>query len=320
MKQTDNLWIADGHCDSLGDLLSGKRDLVFAGNSGHWDLTRARRGKVGLQFMAAYIEPEYKPALATLRGLEYIESALKFIDTNREEVFLIKNKSDLERLGTGSEIGLLINIEGGEILGENLFLVDLIYRLGVRSIGLTWNQRNAIADGAGEIGSRGGLSKFGFEVISRMNTLGMLVDVSHINEAGFWDVIRCSRQPVIASHSCSRKLCDHFRNLTDQQLRALAEKKGMVGVNFCPDFLSDTGTATIDTVVDHICHIADTAGVDSVGFGSDFDGIEQPPQGMEDVSKLPLLIEKLQKRGFSGEEIAKISHGNFVRVLTDVLK
>lgn len=315
----EKIWMADGHCDSVGDFASGKRDLKRT-TDGHWDLARAQEGNLGLQFFAAYIESEYKPFLATQRGLELLEATQKFIEDNPNDIFLVKDKKDLTKLGKTKALGILINIEGGEILGESLFMLDIIFRLGARSLGLTWNQRNAIADGAGETNSTGGLSRFGFQVITQMNSLGMLIDVSHINEKGFWDVVDHSESPVIASHSCAQALCNHPRNLKDAQLRALAESKGLVGVNFCQDFLSETGKASIDDVVRHICYIAEIAGVDSVGLGSDFDGIPSAPLGLEDVSKLSFLAEKLGKSGFSTAELEKICHGNFVRVLGDVLK
>jgi membrane dipeptidase len=314
-----NIWVADGHCDSLGDLTAGKRDLISSEGFGHWDLEKAKQARIRLQFFAAYIESEYKPYSAMRRGLEHLEKALKFIDQNSAQVFLVKTCQDLKTIEVTDRLGLVLNIEGGEILGTDLFMVDLIYRLGVRSIGLTWNERNAIADGVGESLSRGGLSNFGFQVIKRMNELGIMIDVSHLNEAGFWDVINHTTQPIIASHSCARTLCDHPRNLNDQQLKALAENQGVIGVNFCQDFLSPDGQASIDDVVKHICYIAETAGVDNVAFGSDFDGISEPPRGLEDASKFPDLVEKLFEVGFSTEEIKKISHGNFLRVLNTVL-
>ncbi|NLI93703.1 MAG: membrane dipeptidase [Peptococcaceae bacterium] len=316
----EKIWIADGHCDSLGDLTDGKRDLKGKADFGHWDLQKAKVANIGMQFFSAYIESQYKPFLAMQRGLEQVEAARKFIDENRDDIFLISGLHDLNRLGNNGEMGIVLHVEGGEILAESLFMLDIIFRLGVRSIGLTWNERNAIADGVGELHSRGGLSRFGLDVISRMNELGMLVDVSHINEAGFWDVIRHSDKPVIATHSCAQALCNHPRNLNDQQLKALAEKKGLVGVNFCPDFLNETGQASMDDVIRHICYIAEIAGVDTVAFGSDFDGISSTPHGLEDVSKFIDLIEKLHQSGFSLMEIEKICHGNFVRVLKSVLK
>ena len=316
----NSLWIADGHCDSLGDLTNGKRDLTGTADFGHWDLKKAKQASIGLQFFAAYIEEEYKPFLASQRGLQHLEQALRFIDENLDDVFLVRSKQDLDKLGLAKPIGLLINIEGGEILGESLFMLNLIYRLGVRSMGLTWNGRNAIADGVGESGSKGGLSRFGLKVIARMNDLGMVIDVSHLNEAGFWDVIYNTSSPIIASHSCAYGLCNHPRNLNDEQLRALADVKGLVGVNFCRDFLDVNGQGSIDDVVNHICYISEVAGVDTVAFGSDFDGIPAPPDGLEDAAQFPLLIDKLARAGFNNQEIEKICNGNFVRVLNNVLK
>lgn len=312
--------IIDGHCDSLGDFVNGKRTLSAFSDLGHWDIERAEKANIGLQFFAAYIESEYKPVLANWRGFQLLEAGLRFIESNKEKIFLVQKKNDLQILGKGGKIGLLLSVEGGEILGESLFMLEIIYRLGVRSLCLTWNERNAIGDGVGETDSASRLSGFGVKVVRRMNELGMVVDVSHLNEPGFWHVLDISDQPVIASHSCARKLCSHPRNLNDEQLRALARNKGLVGVNFCPEFLNESGKADINDVVRHICHIAETAGVETVGFGSDFDGISSVPQGLEDVTKFPHLIDKLQKAGFSSKEIDKICHENFVRVLSAVLK
>jgi len=311
-------WIADGHNDSIINYQAGKSDLRKPDGCSHWSIAGAEKAGLGLQIMAMYIESEHKPTQATWRGLQLIESALNFIEVNRRRLFLISKKGDLRRLG-GSKTGVLVSVEGGEILGESLFMLDLIYRLGVRALGLTWNQRNAIADGVGEKYSKNGLSLFGRRVIDRMNNLGMLIDLSHLNEAGFWDVLQFSERPVVASHSCARALCDHPRNLSDIQLRALAEAGGMVGINFCPDFLRQTGQTTTDDVIRHICHIAEVSGVESVGFGSDFDGITSTPEGLENVEKFSCLREMLEKCGFSREEMIKICHGNFVRVLEEVL-
>lgn len=313
------IWIADGHCDSLGDYSLGKRDLKTA-ETGQWDLAKARKGNVGLQFLAAFIESEYKPYLATWRGLQLLEAGLRFIEGNPEDVFLLKNKSDLDKLGNTDFLGIILHVEGGEILGESLFMLDIIFRLGVRSLGLTWNERNALGDGVGEASSNSGLSSFGIKVVERMNQLGMLVDVSHLNERGFWDVLEKSSKPVIASHSCARSICNHPRNLSDEQLRALAAQKGLVGVNFCVDFLNENGRASIEDVIKHICYISEKAGVDSVGLGSDFDGIPYPPKGLESPEMFPVLQDKLALCGFSQTEIIKICHGNFVRVLKNVLE
>lgn len=311
-------WIADGHIDSIINYQAGKSDLRQPDGCGHWNIAGAEKAALGLQIMAMYIESEHKPAQASWRGLQLINSALNFIETNRRRIFLVSKKSDLRRLG-GNKTGILVSIEGGEILGESLFMLDIIYRLGVRALGLTWNQRNAIADGVGEEFSKNGLSLFGRRVVTKMNNLGMLIDISHLNEAGFWDVLELSEKPVVASHSCARALCDHPRNLSDSQLLALAKEGGMVGINFCPEFLRPSGQATIDDVVRHICHVAEVSGVNSVGFGSDFDGINTAPEGLENVESFNCLREALEKCGFSREEMVRICHGNFVRILGEVL-
>lgn len=314
-----DIFVIDGHCDSIGDYCSKRRSL--RGNEGgHWDLERARRGHVGIQFMAAFIESVYKPYQATLRGLELISASRRFVEENREDVFLVRGLADLDLIGQTDKVGLLLSVEGGEILGESIFLLDVIYRLGVRALGLTWNQRNAIGDGVGEGGSRSRLSHFGEAVVHRLNQLGMIIDVSHLNEAGFWHVLELSVAPIIASHSCAKALCPHPRNLTDEQLRAIAQTKGVVGVNFCPEFLAESGKASREDVVRHMLHMAEVAGVDIIALGSDFDGIVGTPAGLEDAGSYPLLAADLDKAGFSAKDVEKICHGNFRRLLSDVLK
>ena len=314
-----NNWVIDGHCDSIGDFLDGKRSLGSRLEGGHWDLERAREGQVVLQFMAAFIDSEYKPERATLRGLELIHAAHRFVRENKEKVYLVRDHKDLLQLPAPEKIALLLSVEGGEILSERLFMLDLIFDLGVRALGLTWNQRNAIADGAGEItGSR--LTRFGVDVIRRMNELGMIIDVSHLNEAGFWHVIELSQQPILASHSCAYALRPHPRNLKDEQLRALGQNKGLVGINFYPSFLTQDSEATLSDVVRHIIHIAEVAGVETVGLGSDFDGIDRNPIGLEHAGQLSMLSVALRNVGFSSQEVELIMYKNFMRLLFSVIK
>lgn len=312
-------WVIDGHCDSILDYLDGKRSLTIPQEGGHWDIERAKKGKVILQFMAAFIESHYKPERGTLRGLELIHATHSFIQANCDSVFMIRQKEDLQRLPSSSKIGCLLSVEGGEILGNSLFLLDIIYELGVRALGLTWNQRNAIGDGAGEK-TQSSLTHFGENVIQRMNELGMIIDVSHLNEAGFWHVLKLSSQPILASHSCAYALCPHPRNLTDEQIKALAQNGGLVGVNFYPHFLTQGPKADLDDVVRHIRYIAEVAGVDAVGLGSDFDGIDHTPVGLEGADRYEELVKALLLNGFKHEEIEKIMYKNFMRLLSTVLK
>lgn len=313
-------YIIDGHCDSLIDFVDGERTLHDPAEGGHWDIPRAKTAGVALQFMAAFIETKYKPAMATWRGLQLIEGAHRFIAAHSDQVFLVQEKKDLEQIPNPTRLGLLLSVEGGEILGDGIFMLDIIFKLGVRALGLTWNQRNALADGIGEADTLSRLTQFGQNVIRRMNELGMLIDVSHLNEAGFWHVIELSQDPIIASHSCAKALCSHSRNLTDLQLRALAQNKGLVGVNFYPQFLSESGKAAREDVVRHVCHIAEVAGVETVGLGSDFDGISEVPDGLEQVGDDTYLFEDLAKRGFSAQELEQIAGSNFRRILSTVLK
>lgn len=312
-------WVIDGHCDSLGDYIQGKRTLKVGTEGGHWDLERAREGGIILQIMAAFIESEYKPASATRRGLQLIHAAQQFVAENQDQVYFVLSQKDLKQHLNQQKLGILLSVEGGEVLGESLFMVDIIYQLGVRALGLTWNQRNALADGAGEwTNSR--LTRLGQKVISRMNELGMLIDVSHLNEAGFWHVLELTDAPIMASHSCAHALCQHPRNLTDEQLKALARNQGLVGVNFYPSFLTAKGEASLSNVVQHITHIAEVAGVECIGLGSDFDGIDQTPDGLENVSKYPDLATALLQVGFQENEIEQIFFKNFMRLLSNVIK
>jgi membrane dipeptidase len=315
-----NPYIVDGHCDSLIYFVNNDRTLNDPSAGGHWDIQSARQTGVSLQFLAAFIETKYKPNRSLQRGLQLIEGAHRFIAHHSDQMFFVQGKLDLEQIPDPTRLGILLSVEGGEILGEDLFMLDIIFKLGVRALGLTWNQRNAIGAGVGEADMRYKLSNFGQEVVRRMNKLGMLVDVSHLNEAGFWHVLEVSQNPIAATHSCAKVLCAHPRNLTDQQLRALARHKGVIGVNFYPRFLKETGVATRQDVVRHICHIAEVAGVETVGLGSDFDGIEETPEGLGHVGEYNYLRDDLMKTGFSSREVEQIMGGNFMRLLSDVLK
>ncbi|MFY9416452.1 MAG: membrane dipeptidase, partial [bacterium] len=162
-----------------------------------------------------------------------------------------------------------------------------------------------------------GLTSLGLETVAAMNRLGMVVDVSHLSPAGFWDVLEHSRHPVIASHSNARGLHDHPRNLDDEQIKALAARGGVIGINFAPQFLGPG--ARLETVLDHIDYIARLAGCDCIGLGSDYDGIAATPGGLEDVSRLPNITRGLVARGYSDSDILKILGGNFARVFSQVI-
>ena len=208
---------------------------------------------------------------------------------------------------------VLLTIEGGEAFGGDPANVERFASLGVRMAALTWNNENGLCQPAA-VGSKEGVTPLGWEIVRRMRACHMAVDVSHLNERGFFDLLDGSVPPM-ASHSCARKLCSHLRNLTDDQLKALFAAGGFVGVNFYNAFLSDDHRADIDRVVDHMAYMCDLGGEDCVGFGSDFDGIEEWPDGLRNAGDVPKLIERLRKRGFGETLTEKIAGLNFKHYL-----
>lgn len=310
--------IIDAHCDSVLDVLHGRRSLGDRNHRGQADFISLKEAGVYLQFFAVFIESAYKPSKSVLRALEGIESFHRELELNTQYVTLIKTKEDLNSLSRSDKLGALLAVEGGEALGGQLSMVSILYRLGVRSIGLTWNQANDLADGVGVGKRHRGLTGFGKEAVKEMNRLGMLIDLAHIAEKGFWDVLEVSEKPVAVTHANCQHLCPHPRNLTDEQLKALADHGGCLGVTFVPDFI-DTVNPNIDRLLDHLDHAVGVMGIDHVGLGSDFDGMDVRTPGLETATDLPKLIDKLRERGYSEEEVNKLAWGNWFRLLNQVL-
>lgn len=312
-----DLLIVDAHCDTLLDLADGKRSFAGGCSGGHLDLPRLMQGGVTLQFFAAFIGTEYKPERSLKRAMVVINTFHRLLEIY-PELISVQSKKDLLELKPGVNIGALLSIEGGEALAGSLELLELYHRLGLRALTLTWNQRNEIADGVGEGPEAGGLSTFGREVVRKMNQMGILVDVSHLSDRGFWDVIDLSAHPVIASHSNCRSLCPHRRNLTDDQIKALAGAGGIVGVTFAGDFI-DADQPTLSRLIDHIEHVINLVGIEHVGIGSDFDGVDVLPPELPDAAAYPNLVEALLARGLSESQVRAIMGGNLLRVLGEVL-
>ncbi|MEW6546630.1 MAG: dipeptidase [Bacillota bacterium] len=309
--------VVDGHCDTVLRLWQSRASLEERRQDGHLDLPRLREGGVDVQVFACYIEPEFKPDRGLQRALQLVDLFYRQLE-GCPGLRLVRSSADIEEAGRQGQVGAILAIEGGEGIGDDLAYLRTLYRLGVRLITLTWNQRNLIADGVGEERTGGGLSTFGVQVVQEMNRLGMLVDVSHLSEAGFWHVVETCQGPFVASHSCCRALCDHRRNLSDDQIRALARAGGLVGINFAPAFLREDGQASWEDVLRHIDHVVSLVGPDHVGLGSDYDGIPATPLGLEDASRLPVLTRGMLERGYSEEDIRKILGGNFLRVIKQV--
>ncbi len=321
--------IIDGHCDTMLSIMSrGRhprspaRDFFEKSEAGHIDLPRLIDGGVTCQVMALYIEPQYKPTGSARRCLELLDAFYGLLGQSENFALATRSQHIVDAKGKGQVCGLL-SIEGGEAIEGRLSLLRSFYRLGVRAMGLTWNQRNDLADGVGEKSAKSGLTDLGISVVKEMERLGMLVDVSHLSETSFWGVDRVAERPYIASHSNAQALASHPRNLTDKQIEALAAKGGVIGVVFCPPFVDDQkANVSLSRLCDHIDHIKKIAGIDHVGLGSDFDGFgvsPESPQVMKDVSEMPKLTEELLGRGYTEDEVKKVLGGNWLRVYREVL-
>ncbi|MDR5694752.1 MAG: dipeptidase [Armatimonadota bacterium] len=308
--------VVDLHCDTLQDLQAGKRTLVPSGpQEGHIDLPRLKAGGVDVQVFALYIAPEMA-GRGYQRAVELIEAFHREIQRNREAIGHARTVEEIESLLQQGKVAAVLAVENGDALEGRVENLDHLYAQGVRMLSLTWNHANALADGAREQ-VHGGLTPLGKDVIERMDELGMVLDVSHLSEQAFWQALEVAKGPVVATHSNAAALAPHPRNLTDEQLRAIAARGGVVGVNFYPEFLG-RGDATVESVLEHITYMARVMGVDHVALGSDFDGISKTPAGLEDVSKVPAITRGLLARGYTEEEVKKILGRNALRVFREV--
>lgn len=307
--------VIDLHSDTLLDVASGKRDVSRRGSTGHIDLPRLREGGVDVQVFAAFIHPR-EADRGFARATELLDASDRLAATYPDGLGLALTVKDIDALVRAGKVAVVLSVENGDAVQGNPANVDRLYRRGVRMMSLTWNNSTALADGATEH-RHGGLTPAGRQVLARMGVLGMVVDVSHLSEKSFWDVLKATRGPVVATHSNAFGLTNHVRNLTDEQLRALARRRGVVGVNFYPAF---TGGATVDHVLAHIDYLVKVMGVNHIALGSDFDGFTQNVAGLEDVSRLPNLTAGLLARGYSRDAVKKILGGNALRVFKQVWK
>lgn len=308
--------LIDGHADILYRMEMEGHQFHTKDSELHLSYDRICQAGIDLQIFALFVGPKYSPA----EQLAYI---IRMIDAFYEQVCVngmmhpVLSKTDLVRnYERGMRSGLL-SIEGGDCLQSDMGILRMLYKLGVRAMGLTWNNSNCIADGVGEEVDRG-LTPFGREVIQEMNRLGMVVDVAHLAPKGFWDVMELSKAPVIASHANARAIHDHRRNLDNEQLKALFQTGGLIGLTYVPMFIGD-GDVYITDLLRHADHILALGGEDHLGLGSDFDGIEQTVVDLRHGGDYPRLQEALFKQ--YGDTVAKkILGGNFNRVLESILK
>jgi membrane dipeptidase len=300
--------IFDAHCDVLYKLWLNPTLSFDSSDELHINYKRLKNGQAKVQCMALYVPEE-------VAYQERFEVALEMVNILYERIFhlfpnvkLVKTKNDINKLKE-DEIGVVLTLEGCDAIGHSLTRLKTLFHLGVKSVGLTWNYSNAVADGILE--PRGaGLSLFGKKVVQDNNRFKVWTDVSHLSIKAFWDVLELADYPI-ASHSNALSLCSHPRNLNDDQLKALIKKDSMIGINFVPFFLTDKPVATIKDVINHIDYICQLGGERNIGFGSDFDGISTTVLGLEHFGQYEHLIEELYKH-FSEDQINHFCYQNFI--------
>ncbi len=361
--------VVDTHLDAPDQLAKKFADIATRGATSHFDLPRAREGGLTAPFFSIYVSAAFADRGAARKALELIDLTRRVVADHPNDTMLATSVADIRAAKTAGKLGVLMGIEGGHAIEDSLGVLREMYREGVRYMTLTHINSNHWADSSGpfflpdfdpkQAALHGGLTAFGKDVVKEMNRIGMIVDISHTSDATVDAVLAVSRAPVMASHSSCRALVDMPRDLTDDQIKRIAAKGGIVMINVGSSFLDqkawdafvqlrtsmkpewakikqekgkDLGaavhalferyeaamkqhplpSATLAEVADHVEHVIKVAGVDAVGLGTDFDGIDDPPTGFEDYSKIPALVEELLRRGHSDAEIKKILGENFL--------
>lgn len=307
----------DFHCDTASILLEDKSQCLKDNNL-KVDINKLIKGGALAQFFALFIHKE--------KGEEYNEKAIRMLnnlknefEVNKETISLCTNYNDYKKTINECKLGAFITIEEGEALEGNIDNLKFFKEQGVSLITLTWNYENNIGfPNAKPKYKNRGLKPFGIEVVKEMNNLGILIDVSHLSDGGFWDVVKYSKKPFIASHSNARMVWNHSRNMNDEMIRALSEKGGVMGINFCDYFLGKSKISTIEDMIRHILHIRKVGGIEMIALGSDFDGIENEVE-IRNVSEMDKLGDALLKSGFTSREVDKIFYKNAERIIKEVL-
>ncbi|MCZ2257737.1 dipeptidase [Sporosarcina sp. G11-34] len=299
----------DLHCDVLLRLYDSKGKVKFK-NASELDANyeKLKKGEVHVQAFAIFIDPDTKSDEKFQAALDQIHYFYTDVIGNNPNMKVLKSWSDFDELQEG-EIGAFLTLEGVDAIGNDLQKLTILHELGVISIGLTWNNANLAADGVGEKRAAG-LTMFGREIVQFNNEHKILTDVSHLSEQAFWDVMDEADYPI-ASHSNSKTLCNHVRNLTDEQAKAMFEKGGLIHVVYNPPFVKEEGEVSIAELIEHIDHFCSLGGIKQIGLGSDFDGISSKIVHLEDASMHPNLINELLKT-YSEEEVKGFAYQNFL--------
>ncbi|MGZ3927930.1 MAG: dipeptidase [Mucilaginibacter sp.] len=356
--------LVDTHNDVISNELITKLDLSKRQSTGNFDLIRAKEGGLDVQVFSIWCGESYGKGRAFNFANREIDSLDALIKRNPGKMVLVRNGAELESAVSKKQFAAMIGVEGGHMIEDRMDYIDALAKRGMRYLTLTWNNSTSWATSAAdETHHRDslkhlGLTDYGKQIVHHLNDLGVMVDISHVGERTFYDVIATSTKPVIASHSCAYALDPNQRNMKDAQLKALAKNGGVVFVNFYSGFVdssygrkvtvfykhhlaeldsltkiyhdsdlakirlnaiykaqSDQIRPPLSQLIKHIDYIAKLIGVDHVGIGSDFDGAESYPLGMDDVTDYPKITEELLKLKYSESDIDKILGGNFIRVL-----
>lgn len=353
------MFVLDSHCDTPSQILR-LRDLSLDNDHAHVDFPKLKRGGVDGAFFALYVPGNLETEEAFEYSQRLLEGVERAVEANSSSVAFATDSAQAFSNKQEGRFSVFLGLENGSPIGNSFDRLKWFYDRGVRCVTMCHSSDNQICDScASKVKRWRGLSPFGKELVAEMNRLGILIDVSHISDASFYDVLKYSDRPVVATHSCCRALCPHPRNMTDDMIRSLASAGGVIQINFYPLFL-DSGFAEVlsgsgleekggyvekefindpsdplkraawnriqdeiqalprpsfKLIADHIDHVVALAGIDHVGIGSDFDGIEVTPEGMEDISMMPKLFVELRRRGYSETDLEKIASGNFFRIL-----
>ena len=321
--------IIDFHCDTISQIYDYKQNgenINLKENTLHLDLKKMKKSDYMLQVFASYVDLDVtKNPVETC--LSHIDLLYREIEKNKDDISLVYTYDDIIKNKENNKISALLSIEEGGVCKGNLSLLRNYYRLGARMMTLTWNYENELAYPNGHFydeasKERKGLKEKGFEFIHEMEKLGMIIAVSHLSDDGIYDVYNNTKKPFIASHSNARGLCSHGRNLTDDMIRKIADRGGLIGANFYSTFLNDNYSgkdiSRIKDIVEHMKYIANVGGIDCVGIGSDFDGIDCTLE-FENSSNMQLIYHEMKKSGFSENEIEKVFYKNALRLFEELL-
>ncbi len=312
-------FVADLHNDVLETAVIYGYDMGIRNSMYHTDIPRLEDGGVDFQMFAVWIDPGISSTLYNASAHTMIDSFQAQVARNPSTLAQVTNATEALQANASHKIAGMLSIEGGHVIDNSIAKLIEFYGRGVRAMTITWNNSTSWAVSNSDPNSATvGLSDFGKQVIRTMDSLGMIIDISHVGIKTAADIFATSKNPIIASHSGARALCNNRRNLSDAQLDTLKAHGGVVGVVFYPWFLSSTGHATIDSVIKHIDYIKNRIGIDYIALGSDFDGIEVTPVGLEDVSKFPALTMALLQHGYSVSDIRKLLGENYLRVFNAV--